>query len=339
MTKKICISGYYGFDNFGDEVILKTLVENIKKYLSDCSITVFSSNPVKTTAHLGVQSVYTFNVFAVLFNIIKSDCLISGGGSLLQDTTSKNSLLYYLFVLSVAKLFRKKTIIFAQGIGPIKSRILEKITAKIIKKAEYITVRDKNSIEWLKKWEIEGNLCNDPVWGFDTKDSQKTDNIGIQLRQYNGLTEDILSKLAANISKCYSGCEIKILSLQNSMDLKICYEFKQLLLALNRSLKVKVVENISNEKIIEEISSLKELIAMRYHACLIGIKSGIKVLPLSYDSKVANLAKEFDLEYIDLNLKNIDEEIFLKFINKDIIYPTEKINSMSFDFETMLSHI
>ena len=42
MTKKYCISGYYGFDNFGDETILKILVENLKKF--DSQITVFSSS-------------------------------------------------------------------------------------------------------------------------------------------------------------------------------------------------------------------------------------------------------------------------------------------------------
>ena len=45
MTKKICISGYYGFNNFGDETILKILIDNLKQINPEINITVFSSNP------------------------------------------------------------------------------------------------------------------------------------------------------------------------------------------------------------------------------------------------------------------------------------------------------
>lgn len=115
MTKNICISGYYGFDNFGDEIILKILVENIK----DNNITVFSSNPNKTKQELNVNSVHSFNIKEIIKSIAKCDYLISGGGSLLQDVTSKKSLIYYLCIIALAQLFRKKTIIFAQGLGRI----------------------------------------------------------------------------------------------------------------------------------------------------------------------------------------------------------------------------
>ena len=125
MTKKICISGYYGFDNFGDETILKILVENLKLINPEFEITVFSSSPEKTAENHKVRSIYTFKIPSVIKELYKTDILISGGGSLLQDVTSIKSLIYYLGVISTAKIFGKRIIMFSQGIGPINNKILK----------------------------------------------------------------------------------------------------------------------------------------------------------------------------------------------------------------------
>ena len=106
MAKKVVISGYYGCDNFGDETILKVLVDKLKEENAD--ITVLSLNPEKTKALHKVKTVKSFDLLRVITTIMKSDVLISGGGSLLQDATSLKSLLYYLFVISVAEFFHKK---------------------------------------------------------------------------------------------------------------------------------------------------------------------------------------------------------------------------------------
>ena len=39
----ILISGYYGFDNIGDESILRTLVSSLREHIPDCSLTVLSA--------------------------------------------------------------------------------------------------------------------------------------------------------------------------------------------------------------------------------------------------------------------------------------------------------
>ena len=86
-----------------------------------------------------------------------------------------------------------------------------------------------------------------------------------------------------------------ILSLQNKLDLDVCNKFSDILKGINSKINCKVVENTSNEEVINIISSLNTLIAMRYHACLIAIKSQVKLLPISYDIKVESLANLFDL--------------------------------------------
>ena len=334
MTKKVCISGYYGFDNFGDETILKLLIENLKKNKNITEVTVFSVNPFKTSKNLNVKSVYTFNPFSVLVSVLNSDCLISGGGSLLQDVTSLKSLIYYLAVIFSAWLFGKKIIIFAQGIGPVNNTLLKKFTVFLLKHAVYISVRDENSLKLLADNNIKNaRLCFDPVWNITAEKSSIEGKIGIQLREYPILTENFINILAANINKYYSNKEIYILSLQNNIDLSACNKLKSALFAVNNKLKIQIIENTSNEKVIKDICSLEALISMRYHACLTAIKAGIKVLPVNYDIKVETLAKEFDLICI-----NSDKDInsaFEAFINKNIIYDETKINEKNFDFNEL----
>ena len=50
----ILISGYYGFDNIGDESILRTLVTSLRERIPDCSLTVLSHDPAATREKYGV---------------------------------------------------------------------------------------------------------------------------------------------------------------------------------------------------------------------------------------------------------------------------------------------
>ena len=117
MTKYV-ISGYIGFDNFGDEAIAGVLINNLKKSGAE-RITALSANPSKTSRLYGVESRH---MLKFLKPIIFSDVLISGGGSLLQDITSLKSLIYYLVVIMTALLFGKKVI--------MKIRIINRICIK-----------------------------------------------------------------------------------------------------------------------------------------------------------------------------------------------------------------
>ena len=80
----ILISGYYGFDNIGDESILRTLVSSLREHIPDCSLTVLSHNPASTREKYGVEAVERMSPMAILRAVKKCDMLISGGGSLLH---------------------------------------------------------------------------------------------------------------------------------------------------------------------------------------------------------------------------------------------------------------
>ena len=62
----ILISGYYGFDNIGDESILRTLVSSLREHIPDCSLTVLSHNPASTREKYGVEAVERMSPMAIL---------------------------------------------------------------------------------------------------------------------------------------------------------------------------------------------------------------------------------------------------------------------------------
>ena len=319
MTKYI-VSGYIGFDNFGDELIARILTDKLKREGVE-KITLISSNPERTRELHGVEACGMLKFFNPLR---EADVLISGGGSLLQDVTSLKSLLYYLGVIYAALLLGKKVEIFAQGIGPINSKFGQLLTRIALRFASKISVRDKKSQELLESWGIDSELVQDPVFSLELSPSAplagevsegqrgvQTGIVGIQLRDFPTLTDEFLENLARKVKEKYFDKKIQIISLQDSIDLPVCEKFAQLLDICppcwgNAAEQQKGVHNIevlsglSINEVIDTISGLECLIAMRFHANVIALKAGIETIPINYDIKVQKLAAEYNLPLIEL---------------------------------------
>ena len=84
---KILISGYYGFNNVGDEAILKGLIEGIKRVEGPIDIVVLSQHPEFTSKKHEVRSIKRTNLLHIFKEMKNMDLLVSGGGSLFQDVT------------------------------------------------------------------------------------------------------------------------------------------------------------------------------------------------------------------------------------------------------------
>ena len=303
MTKYI-VSGYIGFDNFGDEAIAKVLVDRLKKDDAE-KITLISSNPEKTAKIHQVNSCQMLNFWK---DLREADILISGGGSLLQDVTSVKSLIYYLGVIYSALILGKKVEIFAQGIGPINSKIGQILTRIALKFARKISVRDKKSQEFLTKWNIKSELVNDPILDLEIPNKNKKGVVGIQLRAYPTLTDKFLNNLADEIVKHFSSKRVQLISLQDSIDLEVCEKFAHYLRIKGFDGDIEILNNLSINQVFECISNLEYLVAMRFHANVVGLKAGIKTLAINYDIKVKKLAEQYNLPLIELKQNDMDKE-------------------------------
>jgi polysaccharide pyruvyl transferase CsaB len=165
MNKKIVISGYYGYDNCGDEAVLLSILHSLKKLHPEVEITVLSGNPEKTSKTYNVDAINRWNLPAIAAKLFSAGLLISGGGSLIQDVTSIRSPMYYLGIIRLALLLKTKVMIYSQGVGPLSNTKNRTQTAKVFNRCHAITLRDSASAELLKEIGVMRDLqvtC-DPV--------------------------------------------------------------------------------------------------------------------------------------------------------------------------------
>ena len=300
--KKILISGYYGFDNFGDEAILGVLINHLRGN----DITVLSSNPEKTGRTHNVNSLNSFNPKLIVERLPKFDMLISGGGSLLQNVTSNKSLFYYCGLINIMASLKKDVVIFAQGIGPVKGFWGKLIVKSALKKCKYISVRDVKSQELLKSWGIESNLVCDPIFDLNVPTPKRTRKVGIQLRKFASLTDELFDEIIKQVALKFSDREIELICFQDSEDEAISKVFLNKLKKKNPTINANIIKNLTNKEVIEKVSEYDYLIGMRFHACLLGLKYGIKTLAISYDPKVETLAKNANIPYLVMDSKKND---------------------------------
>lgn len=353
-TKKILISGYYGFNNIGDESILRAVVDNLVSNLENIEITVLSNDPASTVEKYQVNAVDRKSLPAIVSSIRNCDILVSGGGSLLQDVTSKRSIFYYLSIMLIAKLFGKKVLIYSQGIGPIISKINQRITYWVLNKTDAIVVRDQASKELLIEMGIEDSkiqVTADPVLrikpvnldigekilfneGFVKNKNKITVGFAIKERKIDSGFVDQLCIAMKKLTENHN-VEIVLIPFHYNEDMKVLEEIKN---RLGKEVFVIRHKYLTNE-MLSIIGNMDMLVGVRLHALIHAAIMNVPMMAISYDPKINSFMHsiglkamcsiyDFDNEYFieefDKTLK--DKEVIIEKVRKNIDILIEKLD-------------
>lgn len=298
---KVVISGYYGFNNIGDESILRAVVDNLREKLEPLEITVLSQNPLLTSEKFNVKSIYRMDVKKV-FNAIKAcDILISGGGSLLQDSTSKKSITYYLGIIWIAQLLRKKVFIYSQGIGPIGGKWNRFIVKKTLRKIDYIVVRDEQSKELLCEIGIKSSqiyVTADPVIRVKQADLELGSKILEEegfIKDYNRMTVGFALrglKLKGNFIEEICKASEHLIEKYNAQIVFIPFHHKEDMIAINEIKNILgdrafyVKNKYLTEEMLSIIGNMDVLVGVRLHSLIHAAIMDIPMIAISYDPKI-----------------------------------------------------
>lgn len=166
---RVLVSGYYGFNNLGDDSILLALKERVNELAPGAQMVVLSKNPTETREKCGVAAVDRFNPFLVWREMRRATLFVSGGGSLLQDHTSTRSLIYYTSLIRLARRCGKRVLFYANGIGPVRGEKNRERVRKASELADVITLRDRASYDELRAMGVKNEnifVTADPVYAM-----------------------------------------------------------------------------------------------------------------------------------------------------------------------------
>lgn len=300
---KVLIIGYYGAGNIGDEVLLDATIDLLKTIYESPSVTVLTNDTVDTKENRQVEAVNRNSYFQVIKIIKGSDIVIGGGGSMLQNVTSNKSLIYYLGILNLAKLFRKKVALLGNGIGPIKREFYKKTTKYVLSKLDAIVLRDKDSYKLLEGFGLNNiYLGNDLAFTLDISETVEKENkkVLINLRKWdynNNFIKSMENFVNYLISQDF---KVTLISFQSDNDELV---LKRIFNNIN-SPNLKYFESKESDKIVSEINSSELFIGMRLHGLIFASICSRPFIALSYDPKVSTFSKNLEQNYFE-DLNNI----------------------------------
>ncbi len=322
-TNKIVISGYYGFDNIGDEAVLYTIIDTLKKELPQAKIMVLSNTPEKTAQVYGVQSINRWD-FKNIIRVIKNcDLLISGGGSLLQDVTSSKTIPYYLAIVKIAQLYKKKVVFYSQGIGPVNTKLGRWLIKRIVNNVDAIFVRDKASKKLLQEIGIkkEIGVSIDPVLGITTNNTKDklVNTVGIYIRPWESEEQNqkmIIAMKEGLINLLEDGYKLYMVPMHYEQDLEISRALKA---ALEIELKERKLDLQNQIIVLDKKLSIKEvlrytsqfdfIVGMRLHSLIMAAANCVPMIGLSYDPKVTSFINQIGVPYC-IDVKQIESDKF-----------------------------
>lgn len=335
------ISGYYGFNNIGDDAMLRSIVYNLKQQKPDISILALSRRPEETRQCYGVDSINRKNIFTVYCAMKKAKLFIYGGGNIIQDSTSSRSLIYYLGTAWLAKKLKLKVMFYANGIGPISKPSNEEFSRRILNRADIITVREKLSFNELNRMGITKPkiiLTADAAFSLKVDNNIEVEKIfniegipfdgkyaGFSVRRCPGLEEsqhEKYEKIIAEIADyVYLTYNLKPVFIPMEYHFDI-FTIKHIVSKMKTESYI-ISDNHSVSETLAIIKEMDIMIAMRLHALIFSAYMNVPFLGISYQPKVEGF-----LEYVnqpsvgnvkDLTFEKMRSKIDYIIENKDTI--------------------
>lgn len=342
--KNVLISGYYGFNNTGDEAMIETMSILLAK--RNYGLIVLSSNPEKTKEAYNVQAYNRYKITEVIKAIRKADIIVSGGGTLFQDITSKKSIWYYLGIVKIAHLLHKKVCVAYQGMGPIDTKMYRRMTKRTLNKkfVRLVALRDKNAMDYAKNIGIKEDkisFSSDMVFMMEPPAKERCmkilrDNlhgyeegqalIGLSVREWKDKDRtDLFAELADRLVEKYHA-RIVFFPFHKPKDAEIS---KIIIHKMKHEESAVLIPNrYLPSEILGTMGLMNVNIGVRLHSLVFSAVMNVPTIGISYDPKIDGFLEMINMTpvctYEDISVEKLLEHV-QNFMEGERVDYTEKI--------------
>lgn len=285
--KRVLLCGYYGEHNLGDDALLEVALSQLPP---DVRPIVTAHDQAQVQDRFGVTTVPRRSLRAVLQALTQADGLVLGGGSLLQDSTSFRSLLYYGALMVAARLQGKDVLLWGQGLGPLLRRRSQWLVKSLLPLAQAISWRDPASAALAATLGGHGLVAPDPVWALPGQPWRGSGGpivvcfrpthqlIGQAWRPYL----ECLAQLAQEADRA-----VIWLAFHGEQDTGLLQQLRQQgLMPPSLAARSREVVPLLPREASAVFASAGLVVAMRLHGLILAALAGSPTVALSYDPKV-----------------------------------------------------
>ena len=323
----VVICGAYGRGNAGDDAILEAILQEMRAIDPDMPMTVLSKSPKDTRLTYRVQAVHRSNFFAWQKAMRRAQLYINGGGSLIQDVTSRRSLWFYLANILCAKRLGCKVQMYGCGIGPVTRGNHRALAAKVLNSSvDVITLREPDSLEELRIMGVTRPqilLSADPALTLQRAGEDETDSVLLRagipphgkyicfaLRRWKGFEEKAaLFEAAAEYAYRTHGLTPVFVAVEKHLDPGAAELAARTMTVPHYFLN----DAGSAATIIGALSRMQIVVSMRLHALIFAAGQGIPLVGVVYDPKVSSflryIGQELFLDLEDLTAEALETMI------------------------------
>ncbi|ETI69196.1 polysaccharide pyruvyl transferase family protein [Neobacillus vireti] len=317
-------------NNLGDNIMGETLIKFLHQKGVKCFVTATDdytySNFIKKFP--SVQIVPDISTETIKRH--KIDFYVRIGGSIFPHNNMKEGIFRYIKLYQYLLLKKSGVKIFILGcnVGPFKSKVGIKATKQIFKIADLITCRDKESFNYIRKYNMKASFLY-PDIVFSREDLEipqnKEDVLGMStytgyvaaLKKYNHSYCELMIDIANRYLEEKPHGKIKLFAFDTgyNSDYPTTHTIYN---GIREKDKVQIIGfNGDIMSFMSEFNRCNVMIGTRFHAIILAVLCKIPVLPIIYSNKTDNLLRDLEYDGPKVQMaecKNIDREYIVSSI-------------------------